>query len=285
MFMKTDRDLKLAVLIDADNVPYSNVKEMFEEIAKYGTPTFKRIYADWTKPTVSGWKKVLLENAITPIQQYSYTQGKNATDSALIIDAMDILYTGKVDGFCIVSSDSDFTRLATRLREAGMKVIGIGEKKTLAPFITACDKFIYIEILSQKEIAAEEANIAQTKSKTKTQEHQPLSQVDPMTIKLFADSINDLADEDGWAYLGDLGSLMMKKKPDFDSRNYGFSKLLPLIKSIKGFEVDERESGKGNAKHIYIRKQVQPAPAKKSQKRTPNGNTRSKKSSPPLNNN
>ena len=141
------QDLRLAVLIDADNVPYSNVKGMFEEIAKYGTPTFKRIYADWTKPTVAGWKGVLLENAITPIQQYSYSTGKNATDSAMIIDAMDILYSGKVDGFCIVSSDSDFTRLATRLREAGMKVIGIGEKKTLTPFITACDKFIYIEIL------------------------------------------------------------------------------------------------------------------------------------------
>src|SRR5690554_6134402 len=149
--MEVSKDLKFAVLIDADNVPYANVKEMFEEIAKYGTPTFKRIYADWTKPTVSGWKKVLLENAITPVQQYSYSTGKNASDSALIIDAMDILYTGKVDGFCIVSSDSDFTRLATRLREAGMKVIGIGEKKTLNAFITACDKFIYIEILGIDE--------------------------------------------------------------------------------------------------------------------------------------
>src|SRR3954463_8023136 len=141
------KDLRLAVLIDADNVPYANVKQMMEEIAKYGNPTFKRIYADWTKPTVSGWKGVLLENAITPIQQYSYTTGKNSSDSALIIDAMDILYSEKVDGFCIVSSDSDFTRLAIRLREAGMKVIGIGEKKTPLPFITACDKFVYIEIL------------------------------------------------------------------------------------------------------------------------------------------
>ncbi|TCD01181.1 NYN domain-containing protein [Pedobacter psychroterrae] len=277
--MKTDRDLKLAVLIDADNVPYANVKEMFEEIAKYGTPTFKRIYADWTKPTVSGWKKVLLENAITPIQQYSYSQGKNASDSALIIDAMDILYTGKVDGFCIVSSDSDFTRLATRLREAGMKVIGIGEKKTLAPFITACDKFIYIEILKPKPMQSEDAAVTTTTASTKTQETQPLSKVDPETIKLFADSITDLADEDGWAYLGDLGSLMMKKKPDFDSRNYGFSKLLPLIKSINRFEVDERESGKGNAKHIYIRKLAQPIPAvpnpkRKSQKKSGKGSNR-----------
>ena len=149
--MELIRELKLAVLIDADNVPYSNIKGMLEEIAKYGTPTFKRIYGDWTKPTLSGWKTVLLENAITPIQQYSYTTGKNSSDSALIIDAMDILYTGGVDGFCIVSSDSDFTRLATRLREAGMKVFGIGEKKTPSPFIASCNKFIYIEIL-KKEI-------------------------------------------------------------------------------------------------------------------------------------
>src|SRR3954470_4232137 len=149
--METIKDLRLAVLIDADNVPYHGIREMLEEITKYGIPTFKRIYADWTKPTVSGWKAVLLENAITPIQQYSYTTGKNASDSAMIIDAMDILYSGKVDGFCIVSSDSDFTRLAIRLREAGMKVIGIGEKKTLKPFITACDKFIYIEILTSEE--------------------------------------------------------------------------------------------------------------------------------------
>src|SRR5437867_5065402 len=146
--METQKDIRLAVLIDADNVPYSNVKGMMEEIAKYGTPTFKRIYGDWTRPTVSGWKSVLLENAITPIQQYSYTTGKNSSDSALIIDAMDILYSGKVDGFCIVSSDSDFTRLATRLREAGMKVFGIGQKKTPNPFIVSCDKFIYMEILN-----------------------------------------------------------------------------------------------------------------------------------------
>src|SRR6185369_3620264 len=145
--MDEKKDLRLAVLIDADNVPYANVKEMLEEIAKNGTPTIKRIYADWKRPTVSGWKNVLLENAITPIQQYSYTTGKNSSDSALIIDAMDILYSGKVDGFCIVSSDSDFTRLATRLREAGMKVFGIGQKKTPNPFIVACDKFIYMEII------------------------------------------------------------------------------------------------------------------------------------------
>ena len=151
--MENRKDLRLAVLIDADNVPYANIQGMLEEITKYGTPTFKRIYADWTQPTVSGWKKVLLEHSITPVHQYSYTSGKNATDSSMIIDAMDILYTGRVDGFCIVSSDSDFTRLASRLREGGMIVFGLGEKKTPVSFISACDKFIYIEILKKMEDA------------------------------------------------------------------------------------------------------------------------------------
>jgi uncharacterized LabA/DUF88 family protein len=251
--METKKELKFAVLIDADNVPYSNVKEMFEEIAKYGIPTFKRIYADWTKPTVSGWKNVLLENAITPIQQYSYSIGKNSSDSALIIDAMDILYTGNVDGFCIVSSDSDFTRLATRLREAGMKVIGIGEKKTLNAFITACDKFIYIEILKPQIVNQEESNPKKVSKKTTATKNEPLSQMNPRIIKLFSDSINDLADENGWTFLGELGNLMLKKKPDFDPRNYGFPKLLPLIRSMRSIEIDERESGKSNIKHIYIR--------------------------------
>jgi uncharacterized LabA/DUF88 family protein len=254
--MENEKELKLAVLIDADNVPYANVKEMFEEIAKYGTPTFKRIYADWTKPTVSGWKNVLLENAITPIQQYSYSTGKNASDSALIIDAMDILYTGKVNGFCIVSSDSDFTRLATRLREAGMKVIGIGEKKTLAPFITACDKFIYLEILKP---AAKTHHVTGNRKESKhaaTPANIPLNKIDPEIIKLFADSITDLADENGWAFLGELGNLMLKKKPDFDPRNYGFSKMLPLIRSLNKFEIDERDSGKKNSKHIYVRNKI-----------------------------
>lgn len=252
--METYKDLKLAVLIDADNVPYANVKEMFEEIAKYGTPTFKRIYADWTKPTVSGWKNVLLENAITPVQQYSYSTGKNASDSALIIDAMDILYTGKVDGFCIVSSDSDFTRLATRLREAGMKVIGIGEKKTLNPFITACDKFIYIEILKKEKISQQDNNNREKSKQEITAATHPLNKIDPEIIEIISDSIDDLADENGWTYLGDLGSLIIKKKPDFDSRNYGYPKMLPLIKSINKFEIDERDTGKKNVKHIYVRK-------------------------------
>ena len=249
----TIRDLRFAVLIDADNVPFANVKEMMEEIAKFGVPTFKRIYADWTKPTVSGWKKVLLENAITPIQQYSYSTGKNSSDSAMIIDAMDILYSGKVDGFCIVSSDSDFTRLAIRLREAGMKVIGIGEKKTLKPFITACDKFIYIEILSADEEEPVVKSTNKPSRQTKPKAPKSVDLVNRELIKLLTDSISDLADESGWAFLGELGNLLLKKKTDFDPRNYGFQKMLPLIKSINQFEIDERVTGKNNIRHIYIR--------------------------------
>jgi uncharacterized LabA/DUF88 family protein len=246
-------DLRLAVLIDADNVPYANIKEMLEEITKYGTPTFKRIYADWTKPTVAGWKTVLLENAITPIQQYSYTTGKNSSDSAMIIDAMDILYSGKVDGFCIVSSDSDFTRLAIRLREAGMKVIGIGEKKTLKPFITACDKFIYIEILKVDESGTAEKQDVATVRKTDKKPTQPLNKIDAELFRIVSDSIADIADENGWAYLGNLGTNILKKKPDFDARNYGYGKLLPLIKSMNRFDIDERETGKNNIKHVYLK--------------------------------
>jgi uncharacterized LabA/DUF88 family protein len=252
-------DDKLAVLIDADNVPYKNVKEMLEEISRNGTPTIKRIYADWTNPNASGWKNVLLENAITPIQQYSYTTGKNSSDSALIIDAMDILYSEKVNGFCIVSSDSDFTRLATRLREAGMMVMGFGEKKTPKPFISACDKFIYLEILNNTEESdltetAEEPESTVTKKTEKSKrKKEPLSKLDFKTIKLITESINDLGDEEGWTFLGNLGSFIIKKKPDFDPRNFGFPKLLPLIKSIGKIEIDERESGNNNIRHIYVK--------------------------------
>lgn len=253
--MNKINDYKLAVLIDADNVPYANVKEMLEELAKNGTLTIKRIYADWTKRTVTGWKGVLLENAITPIQQYSYTRGKNSSDSALIIDAMDILYSEKVDGFCIVSSDSDFTRLATRLREAGMKVIGMGEKKTPQPFITACEKFIYLEILKQpsvpeKSVPLKSGKQAQTKV-NKQSGNVPLNKVDNELIKLLTGSVVDLADENGWTFLGELGNLLLKRKPDFDPRNYGFAKLLPLMKSTNRFEIEQKD--KGNNRHIYVK--------------------------------
>tara|TARA_R100001369_G_C3287401_1_gene163248 strand:+ start:134 stop:895 length:762 start_codon:yes stop_codon:yes gene_type:complete len=241
-------DIKLAVLIDGDNIPSAYVKEMMEEIAKYGNPTIKRIYGDWTKPHLSKWKNVLLENAVTPIQQYGYTTGKNATDSAMIIDAMDILYSEKVDGFCLVSSDSDFTRLATRLREAGMQVFGIGEKKTPNPFIVACDKFIYIEILKQQALESESEA-----SDTTTTAKNDYDKITKKEIRFIAATIDDVADDDGWAFLGDVGSLLQKKQPNFDSRNYGFQKLTPLIKSIPAFEIERREDSRGRMKLIYVK--------------------------------
>lgn len=239
-------NINLAVLIDGDNIPSAYVKEMMEEIAKYGNPTIKRIYGDWTKPNLSKWKNMLLEHAITPIQQYGYTTGKNATDSAMIIDAMDILYSGKVNGFCIVSSDSDFTRLATRLREAGMQVIGIGEKKTPNPFIVACDKFIYIEILKTKSKEKEF-------EEEKESEKESFEKITAKEIKLIATTINDLSDDDGWAFLGDVGGLLQKKQPNFDPRNYGFQKLTPLIKSIKKFEIEQRENPRSSHKLIFVK--------------------------------
>ena len=246
-----DQNINIAVLIDGDNIPSANVGEMMEEITKYGNPTIKRIYGDWTRPGLNKWKSLLLENAITPVQQYGYTTGKNATDSAMIIDAMDILYSNKVNGFCLVSSDSDFTRLATRLREAGMLVIGIGEKKTPNPFIVACDKFIYIEILrSQSEDKAE-------KKEKETASYEKISKRD---ISLITSSIRDLSDDDGWAFLGDVGSLIQKKRPNFDSRNYGFDKLTPLIQSIGKYEIEQRETGKGRHKLIFVRNKTKQQP-------------------------
>jgi hypothetical protein len=253
------KELKLAVLIDADNVPYSNVKGMMEEITKYGTPTTKRIYADWTKPNANGWKSVLLEHAITPIQQYSYTVGKNSSDSAMIIDAMDLLYSDKVDGFCIVSSDSDFTRLAIRLRESGMKVIGIGEKKTPNSFIVACDRFIYIEVLDgaikkKKPKQTASTPVADTKDAKKVVEKEVSIKVDGKTIELIEDTIDAICDDDGWAFLGDVGNLIVKKKPEFDPRSYGFNKLTPMLKSLTDIlEIDERDSDKKGIKHVYVR--------------------------------
>jgi uncharacterized LabA/DUF88 family protein len=238
------KDTKLAVLIDADNIPSKYIKEMMEEIAKYGTPTVKRIYGDWTKPYLSKWKNVLLENAINPIQQYAYTTGKNATDSAMIIDAMDILYSEKVNGFCLVSSDSDFTKLANRLREAGVVVYGIGEKKTPNPFIVACDKFIYLEILETVE---------DTKDGKRKHKKSHLDKITPKVIRLLRNSVEDAADEDGWAFMGDVGSLILKKQPNFDARNFGFEKLTPLFKSLSQFEIEQRDRTSGRFKLIYVR--------------------------------
>jgi len=280
--MPNTTDLRLAVLIDADNAPHTQLTPIMEEIAVHGTPTIKRIYGDWTGPYVTGWKNKLLEHAITPVQQYAYTQGKNATDSAMIIDAMDILYSERVDGFCIVSSDSDFTRLATRLREAGMKVIGIGERKTPAPFIAACDKFTYIEIIRANQPAAKLAvaprpkaskaakNIAAPSIEETTKNGKVKKEVaEPTTptpivapaphltrsvIDVLAATIEDVADDDGWAFLGKVGHLIMRKQPSFDPRNFGYQSLTKLIQAVDDFEIDFRNhTHESGSKLIYVR--------------------------------
>lgn len=267
-------DLCLAVLIDADNAPRTALADIMAEVAVYGTPTIKRIYGDWTAPNMESWKPLLLQHAITPIQQYSYTTGKNATDSAMIIDAMDTLYSGRCDGFVLVSSDSDFTRLAIRLREAGMKVYGIGERKTPQPFIVACDKFVYIEVIrasrqeAKQEEAAKEPPTAElpapkmpVKKEVARKKPDPVPEPDTeeqtrvpqQVVDLIADSLDMIADEDGYAFMGELGNLIIKKQPDFDPRNFGFSKLTQLIKSLDRFEVDIRQTSNPHTKHIYLR--------------------------------
>ncbi|WP_028295439.1 NYN domain-containing protein [Olivibacter sitiensis] len=261
--MAQETDLKIAVLIDADNVSSTKVESILNEVKRYGVPSIKRIYADWTKSHVTGWKEPLLTHAITPIQQYSYTTGKNSSDSALIIDAMDILHSDQVDGFTIVSSDSDFTRLAIRLRESGKLVIGVGEKKTPKPFIAACDKFIYIEILA-KETATKPVVKGKQPNKstlvegsaTKQVDHttQLYEPIDPETMNLLKVTVNDVADESGWAPLAGIGALISKRKPDFDPRVYGFSKLTPLFKSLDAyFDLEEKNTEKTKIKHVYVR--------------------------------
>lgn len=262
------KEKKLAVLIDADNISSKYIKNLLMEISRYGTPTIKRIYGDWTKQELNSWKNHLLEYALTPIQQYGYTTGKNSTDSAMIIDAMDILYSEKVDGFCIVSSDSDFTRLAIRLREAGKLVYGIGERKTAGSFIAACSRFIYIEILSgtdsqseSKSIKKEASSKASKSSQGVTKEQADSKDSKPINYKelkqLIASSISDLSDEDGWAYLAAVGANLNKKQPDFDPRNYGYQRLTPLLRSLGEFEFDERTTGSSRVKHIFIRNKVE----------------------------
>lgn len=241
----------LAVLIDADNAPAAIVEGLFEEIAKYGVASVKRIYGDWTGPQLGGWKKVLLDHSIQPIQQFAYTKGKNATDSSLIIDAMDLLYTRRFDGFCLVSSDSDFTRLASRLREEGLTVYGFGEEKTPRPFVAACDKFVYIELLREDALtpANEEPVYDATMS---THAAKPAATEAPKKPKapvgFIAKILDDIADEDGWAHLGALGANITKLRPEFDPRTHGYKKLSDLIKGYPhAFELQARNASGGSA--------------------------------------
>lgn len=247
----------LAVLIDADNAPAAIVEGLFEEIAKYGVASVKRIYGDWTGPQLGGWKKVLLDYSIQPIQQFAYTKGKNATDSSLIIDAMDLLYTRRFDGFCLVSSDSDFTRQASRLREEGLTVYGFGEEKTPKPFVAACDKFVYTELLREEGLpsASEEAagEVDATSEADKPNKDVVAPRKPRVPVGFITKILDDLADEEGWASLGMLGANITKLRPEFDPRTHGFKKLSDLIKGHPhAFELQARHLS-GGASALYVR--------------------------------
>lgn len=299
---KSGNDLKFAILIDADNIGSKYIKIILDEISKEGVATYKRIYGDWTSPTLAPWKQVLLEHSVTPMQQYSYTVGKNATDSAMIIDAMDILYSGKVDGFCIASSDSDFTRLSSRLRESGMTVIGMGEQKTPRPFVSACDRFIYIDKIlkaSEKNSPSERSGKVERNDKnTKNEKAEKSEKARQKTEKktgskpatdaqahiTVSDAVNDLIagvsldddetsvtdidtiknaivmiadelaedDDDGWILLSDVGNVLRKRYPDFDQRNYGFSKMITFITSLDLFDSKKIVEDPQNPKSAVI---------------------------------
>ncbi len=268
-------DSRFAVLIDADNVSVRYIKLILDEISKDGTATYKRIYGDWTNPALVSWKSALLDNSVIPIQQYSYTTGKNATDSAMIIDAMDILYSGQVEGFCLVSSDSDFTRLAARLRESGMTVVGMGESKTPNSFIAACNKFKYLDILSaadeeepedapkpepgKKAAAQKEKKAAAKKSPAKQNGKQkPEPREEPKTSlrvirRALRSIVRENSDEDDWIIIGKVGNILLKRYPDFDVRNFGFSKLTPFLDSLDMFEIKSERKDNNGSPQMYVR--------------------------------
>jgi hypothetical protein len=232
---------RLAVLIDADNASAANAEALLAEVARYGLPSVKRAYGDWTTPNLRGWKDTLLNLSIQPIQQFRYTQGKNATDSALIIDAMDLMHSGRFDGFCLVSSDSDFTRLAARIREHGLKVYGFGERKTPTPFVAACDRFIYVELLGAGE---EQESLKRRASDARH---------DPALIRLLTNAVENASDDTGWANLGPVGSLIAAQAPDFDPRSYGHRKLSELVRSLEIFEMREHDAADGSHRVISLR--------------------------------
>ena len=267
-----DQDLKIAVLIDADNISEKYIQIIMDETANIGIATYKRIYGDWTSQRLTSWKNVLLNHSIIPIQQYGYTTGKSSTDAAMIIDAMDILYSGNVDGFCIVSSDSDFTRLVARLRESGMLVVGMGESKTPKPFIAAWNQFKYLDILYSNSLKETARSVKQDKQKIKQlkeslpapaskektkvkEEPAPTPQTDRDTIaSAILSSVEDGSDEEGWMFVGDVGNQLAKRYPDFDVRNFGFKRLSSFLADLEPFEIKRvRANGNRNIQLVYVR--------------------------------
>ncbi|HXT93065.1 MAG TPA: NYN domain-containing protein [Trebonia sp.] len=261
--MATDNSARLAVLIDADNAQASITEGLLAEVAKYGTAHVKRAYGDWTAPNLRAWKDQLLAQSIQPIQQFAYTTGKNATDAAMVIDAMDLLYSGRFDGFCLVSSDSDFTRLAARLRESGMTVYGFGERKTPKPFVAACDKFIYVENLrfSDEDSVADSPGAKQPRRRPVTATQ---LKADAALASLLRNAVDAASDDDGWAPLAAVGNIITNQRPDFDSRSYGYGKLSDLINATTLFEVERRIPGEGKQALMYAREKRRATPTRKS---------------------
>ena len=248
MVTVTEHPARLAVLIDADNAPPVMVEGLLAEVAKYGTAHVKRAYGDWTGTSLKGWKEQLLAQSIQPIQQFAYTRGKNATDAAMVIDAMDLLYSGRFDGFCIVSSDSDFTRLATRIRESGLTVYGFGERKTPKPFVAACDKFVYIENLTPPESEGPDESAKPARRPAAAQLKR-----DSALVNLLRNAVEAASDDDGWAVLASVGQLITTQRPDFDSRTYGYAKLSDLVEATTLFTLERRSPGDGKPGIIYVR--------------------------------
>ncbi len=285
---------RFAVLIDADNVSAKYIKYILDELTGYGVATYKRIYGDWTKPSAGSWKDVLLENSVTPVQQYGYTVGKNATDSAMIIDAMDILYSGNVEGFCIVSSDSDFTKLASRLRESGMLIVGMGERKTPKPFIAACNQFKYLDVLAESEKKSMEMEESHAKSDVNKDKNKkaavkkgkemepdpskvikaPVTAENGDTVKNMTDisviksaiikMMNEVDEEDQRMNMGELGSRLVKRYPDFDVRNYGDTKLSKFLKKFDFLEIDTNGKG-GSSMWVTLKSNPEQEPEIKTQ--------------------
>jgi uncharacterized LabA/DUF88 family protein len=247
--MVSENTARLAVLIDADNAQPAITEALLAEVAKFGTAHVKRAYGDWTGTQLAGWKDQLLTQSIQPMQQFAYTRGKNATDAAMVIDAMDLLYSGRFDGFCIVSSDSDFTRLAQRIRESGLTVYGFGERKTPEPFVKACDRFIYIENLTTPETAAAPAGPVHTPARASA----TTLKRDAALVNLLRNAVEAASDDDGWASLGSVGNIVTKQRPDFDSRTYGYAKLSDLMNATTLFELERRSPGDGKSADMYVR--------------------------------
>ena len=249
-----DSEKKIAVLIDAENTQYSVLDSVLKELSKHGHILVKKAYGDWSSGCLKNWKQPLNELAINPVQQFSYTQGKNSSDAAMIIDAMDLLYSHKYDAFALISSDSDFTKLASRLKESEIYVFGVGEKKTPVAFRNACDDFMYTEVLKERYRVKDESIsvIAEMPKKTEPRDIRNKLRGDTKLLKILRGAVNEYQDEEGWSFLGHCGSLIKRQYPDFSSKNYGFNTLSQLVEAIELFEIDRRATGSGPV-HVYIK--------------------------------